>query len=185
MVSSMPRYVAFLRGINVGGHRVASADLRAAVEKLGFTDVAAFRASGNVILTAESGGGAAKVAARIEAGLEQSLGYAVPVFLRTPAEVRAIAAFDPFPAEVVQASAGKLQVGLLAGKPTAARAKQVLSLSTDEDRLAIRARELYWLPSGGMLDSLLDHKAIEALLGATTRRTKGTVEQIAAKYLAD
>lgn len=58
----------------------------------------------------------------------------------------------------------------------------MLALATDEDLLAIEGRELYWLPSGGLLESNLDLKAIEALLGADTRRTMGTVEQIAAKY---
>ena len=45
-------------------------------------------------------------------------------------------------------------------------------------------RELYWLPSGGVLDSPLDMTSIARVLGQTTIRTKGTVEQIAAKHLA-
>ncbi len=67
-------------------------------------------------------------------------------------------------------------------KPTAAAKKKVLALASDEDLLAIEGRELYWLPSGGLLESGLDLKAIEALLGTDTRRTMGTIEQIAAKY---
>ena len=55
---------------------------------------------------------------------------------------------------------------------------------TDEDRLALDGRELYWLPSGGISDSALDLTAIERTLGAITIRTKTTVEQIAAKYFA-
>jgi hypothetical protein len=55
-------------------------------------------------------------------------------------------------------------------------------MSTDADRLAIEGRELYWLPSGGMLDSALDLEAIESLLDRSTRRTKATIEQIAAKH---
>ena len=57
----------------------------------------------------------------------------------------------------------------------------MLALASDEDLLAIEGRELYWLPSGGLLESDLDLKAIEKLLGADTRRTMGTIEQIAAK----
>ena len=59
-----------------------------------------------------------------------------------------------------------------------------LAVATDTDRLAFGERELYWLPSGGTRDSGLNFKAIEKLLGSTTMRTKGTVEQMAAKYLA-
>jgi hypothetical protein len=55
-------------------------------------------------------------------------------------------------------------------------------MATDEDRLAIAGSELYWLPSGGLLESSLDLKAIEAALGPDTRRTMGTIEHIAAKY---
>ena len=43
----MPRYAAFLRGINVGGHRVKNTELRALFEAMGFADVHTFRASGN------------------------------------------------------------------------------------------------------------------------------------------
>ena len=46
-------------------------------------------------------------------------------------------------------------------------------------------RELYWLPSGRMLETTLDLKAIERLLGPLTMRTKNTVEQIAAKHFAE
>lgn len=49
-------------------------------------------------------------------------------------------------------------------------------------RAPSRGRELYWLPGGGLLESDLDLKAIEALVGADTRRTTGTIEQIVAKY---
>jgi uncharacterized protein (DUF1697 family) len=181
----MPRFAAFLRGINVTGRRVTSDQLRASLGDLGFTEVAAFRASGNVIFSADGGIRADKLAARIEEGLARTLGFEVPVFLRTAAEVNAIARHDPFPVEVVAASDGKLQVALLSATPAAQARKTVLALATDQDRLAIRKRELYWLPSGGTQRSELDQKAIGAALGSTTMRTKGTIEQIAAKYFAD
>jgi hypothetical protein len=55
-------------------------------------------------------------------------------------------------------------------------------MASAEDLLAFGARELFWLPSGGYLETGLDLNAIDKLLGATTHRTKGTVDQIAAKY---
>jgi uncharacterized protein (DUF1697 family) len=61
----------------------------------------------------------------------------------------------------------------------------VLALSTDDDRLAIHGRELYWLPSGGISESELDLNAIGATLGLTTMRTRGTIDKIAAKHFAD
>ena len=115
--------------------------------------------------------------------MAEALGYEVPVFLRTAAEVREVGAHDPFDPGLVDASAGKLQVSMLLKAPSAEVRKGVLGMATEEDRLAIRGRELYWLPSGGMLDSTLDLKAIDAALGLSTRRTKGTIDQIAAKHL--
>ena len=180
----MPRFAAFLRGINVGGHRITNDELRVACEAVGLEDVATFRASGNVIFGAADGEDADAIADRIETGLGGTLGYEVPVFLRTAAEVREIAGHHPFEAELVDASAGKLQVSLLATTPSAQAKRTVLALATDEDRLAIRGRELYWLPSGGQMDAELDLKAIDAALGISTRRTKGTMEQIAGKHFA-
>jgi uncharacterized protein (DUF1697 family) len=181
----MPRYAAFLRGINVTGRRVTGDGLRSCLESEGFQDVATFRASGNVILTEAGRSAPAKTTARIEEALSRALGYQVPTFLRTEAEMKAIAAREPFPAKLVKASAGKLQVVLLSVKPRAAAAKRALALATDEDRLVISGRELYWLPSGGMMDSGLDLKQIERLLGLNTMRTKATIDQIAAKFFAD
>jgi uncharacterized protein (DUF1697 family) len=179
----MPRYVAFLRGMNVGGHRVTSAELRELFEQLGFADAATFRTSGNVIFEAPDGDDREELRTRIEEGLERDLGYAVPIFLRDAAETSAIAAHQPFPAAAVEASKGKLQVILLAAKPDAKTRKAILSHATDADALAIEGGEIYWLPSGGTLDSELDLKAIAKLLGdLTTTRTKGTIDLIAAKY---
>ncbi len=60
----------------------------------------------------------------------------------------------------------------------------MLDLAGEEDLLAIEGRELFWLPSGGTLDSDLDLKAIDKTLGKGTMRTMGTIEQIAAKHCA-
>ena len=178
----MARYAAFLRGINVSGRRIGNADLRARLEELGFEEVSLFRASGNVIL--EATGRAGEIARRIEEGLAAALGYEVPAYLRNASQVRAIAAHEPFDPKLVAASKGKLQVAMLPARPSRSKRERALALATAEDRLAIGDRELYWLPSGRMMESTLDLKAAEKLLGPWTMRTKGTVEQIAAKYFA-
>ena len=56
----MDRYVAFLRGMNLGkNRRIKNPELLAEFERLGFEDVATFRASGNVVFGADGGGEAA------------------------------------------------------------------------------------------------------------------------------
>jgi uncharacterized protein (DUF1697 family) len=178
----MKRYVAFLRGMNLGGRRIKNEDLRRHFEEMGFEEVATFRASGNVIFSAAGREAEGKLAERVEAELDKRLGYDVPVFLRSIEEVQAIAAQRPFDSKLVEKSKGKLQVSLLKKKPSPAAKKKALALATDEDLLAVEGRELYWLPSGGISDSDLDLKAIDATLGPGTIRTIGTIEQIASKH---
>jgi len=180
----MPRYVAFLRGMNLGGRRISNDDLRQAFEALGLTDVATFRASGNVIFDGPEGVEGADVSAKIEAGLAESLGYEVPVFLRSCEQVAKIASREPFPAAEVEASAGKLQVALLPDAPGKLVRNDALGIATDEDRLAIEGSELYWLPSGGISEADLDLKTLESDLGPWTMRTMGTVRRIAAEHCA-
>jgi uncharacterized protein (DUF1697 family) len=168
--------------MNLGKRRIKNPELAAEFAALGFEDIATFRASGNVVFSSPEKASEKALRERIEAGLEQGLGYDVPVYLRSVAEVAKIAAQEPFDAKDVAASKGKLQVSMLTRKPTAKAKKTVLDLATDDDGLALSGRELFWLPSGGTIESELDLKAIERALGPGTMRTKGTVDQIAAKY---
>src|ERR1700688_901019 len=101
----MSRYAPFLRGMNVGGHRLTNELLRSHFEDLGFEEVATFRASGNVVFAGKKRP-PAEVREEIEAGLLRALGYAVPTFIRTADELGKIAAHEPFSAELLEASAG-------------------------------------------------------------------------------
>lgn len=179
----MPRYTAFLKGMNLGGRRITNADLQRAFASLDFDDVETFRASGNVLFTARARLHE-RLQKQIEAGLRERLGYEVPTFVRTAEGLRAIAAQEPFPARELRASAGKLQVGILERAPSAAARRKVLSLADERDRLAFAERELFWLPSGGISESALDLKAIASAIGEMTLRTMGTVEQIASRMPA-
>jgi uncharacterized protein (DUF1697 family) len=179
----MPRYAAFLRGINVSGRRVGGADLRRPFEAIGLREVASFRASGNVVFEAGREQ-AADLAARIERELESALGYDVAVFLRNGPQLTRIVASEPFPPAALRASKGKLQVTFLSRRPSATVRRKVLALAGSKDLLEFGERELFWLPSGGTQESELDTDAIGTLLGSGTMRTKGTVEQLTAKFFA-
>jgi uncharacterized protein (DUF1697 family) len=176
----MSNHAAFLKGMNLGRRRISNEDLRAAIEALGFGEVQTFRASGNVAF--EAGRRSDSALQRVlEDGLRESLGYEVPTFIRSGAELRAIAAAKPFD---LRGAAGKLQVALLHDRPAAAARKEVLALAEADEQLSFTGRELYWLPTGGVSDSTLDFKRIERLIGATTVRTMGTIEQIVARWFA-
>ncbi|HEX9481295.1 MAG TPA: DUF1697 domain-containing protein [Solirubrobacteraceae bacterium] len=176
----MPDHVAFLKGMNLGRRRITNADLSAAVEGLGFEDVQTFRASGNVAFKA---GRRSDVALQslLEDGLRDKLGYGVPAFIRSAAELRGIVAADPFGPSP---GAGKLQVALLHDAPDSEARDAVLALADAEERLAFAERELYWLPAGGVSDSTLDFKRVERLVGLATVRTLGTIEQIVARWFS-
>ncbi len=94
------KYVAFLRGVNVGGHTMKMADLRKAFEASGFRNVRTILASGNVIF--EAAGPERNVLARkIEEALEKRWGFAIPVVLRAADQLRALIASDPFKGVIV------------------------------------------------------------------------------------
>ncbi|HEX4805133.1 MAG TPA: DUF1697 domain-containing protein [Conexibacter sp.] len=180
----MPRYAAFLRGMNLGRRRIANADLARHVAALGFEDVATFRASGNVIFGAPDGEPPAQAAARLEAGLAAALGYDVPVFARDAERMRAIAAHAPFEADELAASKGRPQVVLLGEPPSAAARRAALALAPPGDRFAFDGAELHWLPRAGLADTAVDLAALARVVGPTTVRTKGTIELIAARWFA-
>lgn len=81
------RYVALLRGINVGGKAVIRmADLKECVETLGYDEVSTFIASGNVLFeTAERN--AAKLESAIERALEKRFRLPITVVVRSRSEV--------------------------------------------------------------------------------------------------
>jgi uncharacterized protein (DUF1697 family) len=178
------RYVAFLRGMNLGKRRIKNPELVAHFEAMGLEDVATFRASGNVVFVDPAGEAASKLQARIEAELDERLGYDVAVFLRSAKEVTAIAAREPFAEKAIAASKGKPQVVLLGRKPSAKAKKAVLDLAPEGDLMVVEGRELHWLPTVGLSETEIDTKALDAALGKGTTRTAGTIEAIAAKYCA-
>ena len=178
----MARYIAFLRGINVGGHQVKMDDLRKWFQVLGLDNVATFIASGNVIF--ETGRTKhATLTARIERQLRDSLGYEVPTFLRTDAELARIADREPF-ADLEAADAGSSYVAFLYERPSAAAAKRVVALSNETDHVVVHDRELYWHIRGRMADSTLGVPVFEKALGSVpaTVRNFNTVQRLATKY---
>ena len=174
----MTRYVAFLRAINVGGHIVKMDALRKHFGSLGFDDVETFIASGNVIFKSRSTAAAA-LERRIEACLEDTLGYEVKTFLRTDAEVAAIAAYRAFePARV--ASAGSFNVGLLGGPLDKAAITKVKGFVSPIDDFHVNERELYWLCRTKQSDSKFSNAAFEKALGVrATFRGLNTIRRLA------
>ena len=76
----------------------------------------------------EAPGKAKPKQAEMEAALEAELGFEVPVFLRSAAQLAKIAALEPFSAKQLKASKGKLQVAFLPKKPAKAKVAEAMAL---------------------------------------------------------
>jgi uncharacterized protein (DUF1697 family) len=90
------RYVALLRGINVGGHKkVPMVDLRKLYGSLGFEDVVTLLNSGNVVFT---GGRETekKLVQRIESAFRKRFGFESRTMVRTMSEIESLIALNPF-----------------------------------------------------------------------------------------
>lgn len=174
---NMRRYIAFLRAINVGGRTVKMDQLRRLFADMGFTNVETFIASGNVIFeTGETD--AAALERRIEAGLQDGLGYRVDTFIRTPAELAAVAAQWPF-SHADREMAHSFYVAFLGAPPDEARRERLLGFTTPVDAFHADGREVYWLRRDAVGESSFAGGLLEKALGmpATVRnmRTVGRI----------
>ena len=96
MPPSSRKYLALLRGINVGGrHKVPMADLQKQLAKLGVTGIVTLLNSGNVVFDAPETD-IDTLESKIAAHLEKSFGFPVPVLLRSAEEILRIQHLDPF-----------------------------------------------------------------------------------------
>lgn len=174
--------MAFLRAINVGGRTVKMDRLRSLFESLGYANVDTFIASGNVVFETESGDADA-LAREIERHLHDSLGFDVDTFVRSAAEVAAIAAYAPFdPAELAQ-DGTLLYVSFLSEPPDAQAEARLMALRNEVDDFHVRGDEAYWLRRRNVGESEFTGGALEKALGApATMRNMNTVRRMAKKY---
>ncbi|MCB2200365.1 DUF1697 domain-containing protein [bacterium] len=174
-------WIAFLRAINVGGHNVKMEELRALFEGMGFSDVATYIASGNVIFSSGIKD-AAKLEATIEKGLEKALGYEVVTFVRTPQQIADAAEKIPFPADEID-NAKALNVAFLKAPLTDEQQAALKQFETEIDSFATRGSELYWKCLTRQSDSKFNNNRLErALKLNATFRGINTVRKLTAKY---
>jgi uncharacterized protein (DUF1697 family) len=178
------RYFAFLRAINTGNRRLTNEQLLAPFHELGFVEVAAYQAAGNVTFRcADTDVDAGAIdESRIEAALADAYGFATPTFVRTHAELEAIVNAAPFADADLARTAGKVQVAFLRRATPPDSIARVMALVPPEDRVVVWEREWYWLPVDGVSTSMLPAGQIESLLGEMTMRTLGTVTRMFTKF---
>ena len=90
------QFVAFLRGINVGGNvLITMADLKKAFASLGFTNIRTILASGNVVFAATPTD-RSLLTQKIEQTLQRRFGFQISVTVRSEEEIQVLLASEPF-----------------------------------------------------------------------------------------
>jgi uncharacterized protein (DUF1697 family) len=178
----MTRYIAFLRAINVGGHTVKMDHLRRLFDDMGLPGAQTFIASGNVIFDSAARN-TRTLEKKIAAHLHQALGYEVAAFVRSAAELAAVARYQPFPPAQLSQPYHGLYVGFLA-EPLGPEAREaLLAYRTPVDDFHTHQREIYWLCRIRSSESTFTLARLEKShrLQATFRNAT-TVRKLAAEY---
>lgn len=173
------RYVALLRGINVGGNMmVKMEELRKTFEALGFKNVVTYINSGNLAFDAAKTA-EAKLVAKIEKAIERNFGKAVPVMVREQKDIERILAANPFRGEYE--SHKEMHVLFLREEMPKEKHDLLLEAATPPERFEAMGREIYCHLPLGVADSLLLGKSFieKKLKLAVTGRNWRTVEKLA------
>jgi uncharacterized protein (DUF1697 family) len=163
-------YIALLRGINVGGHKIIKMErLRKAFEGIALVDAATYVQSGNVVFKTPAKAGQ-DLAKMIEGMLLQEFDMQVPVIVRTAAEMAVVTKNNPFLAES-GIDTGTLHVTFLSRAPEKAAIKGLDGIAAGADRFLCSGQEIYLHCPNGFAGTKLSINAFEKVLsvGATTR----------------
>jgi len=164
----MTAFVAMLRAVNVSGTgKLPMSELRAMGEACGFANVRTFIASGNLLFDSDLP--EAKARERIEQKVEDFFGKAVPVFVRSAAEMAGVAAANPFEDD----KPSRVMAHFIADEPT----KAMLDAATGAsgERMALGRRVIYVSYGEGIGRSKLKIPAV----GQGTARNMNSVARMA------
>lgn len=177
----MATYIAFLRAINLGARRkFAKADIVAACEGAGFTDVETYINTGNVRVTT-SLRSRAKVETILEKAFADRAGFDVPTVVFTPTELATMAEDAE---ELEQEGTGTYYLALLKDKPTAAAAAKAEDTDFAGERLVVRGRAAHLLVEQpqGFHSSKLSGTYVEKALGVATTRNVNVIRELARRW---
>lgn len=170
------KYVAFLRGINVGGRTSVKMErLREVFSALGFECVKTYIQSGNVIFESLETDDA-KLSTRIEAAIEKEF-FKTPVMVRSLEEIRDAVENNPFAGEAFEDK--MFHVVFLSEELSEEKCATLLANNRENERFAVRGREVYCLLRAGVAGSLLGKKYIDNKLKTpATARNWRTVNKL-------
>ncbi len=169
----MTRYVALLRGINVGtAKRVAMPALREVATGLGYADVATHLSSGNLLVTTDEN--APTVRSRLEQGIEDTFGLHADVVVRTAEQLTQAVEANPFP----DGDPSRVTVAFLAAPPAADAEDKLAALATADEPYLFAGLEVYVEYGHGQAKSKLAAKFAAQLGVSATVRNLRTVTKL-------
>ena len=177
-MSDIMKYVAFLRGINVGGkNKIKMETLRKACGALGFENVKTYINSGNVIFeTAKTVD--KKLAERLEKAIEKEFALNIKVMVRTISEIENIIKNNPFDGQFEDDK--NLHVFFLDEELSNEKRELLFSNNNENEMFAVQNREIFCLLRVSVLDSLLmgrDYIGKKLKVSATARNWR-TVNKV-------
>ncbi len=176
----MRRFVAFLRGINVGGHTVKKEKQKEAFLSIGFENVITYKQSGNVIFEAE-GENLGEIKEKIEGKLQEILGYKVSVFIRTISQLKELIKIEPFKGQSTEGSS--FLVTLVASDSTKIPEELPMTIPKSTAKvISAKGTEIFSVTHGGG-EGALPNPFIESKLKVkATTRNMNIIREIVEKF---
>ena len=169
----MGRMVALLRAVNVGGRKLPMAGLRAAAEALGWTAVATYIQSGNLIFAAA--GEPAELESELEIALRERFGIEVPTMMRTAAQWAKLAAANPF-AKAAEDEPNRVMMLVSKRPPAADAAERLVERAKAGEQVRSAGGALWFHYPEGAGTSKLTPSLIDRIVGSpATARNWRTV----------
>ncbi len=173
----MAKYIALLRGINVGGKRkILMADLKDMFHKMNFSGISTYIQSGNVLFDSASAETNTALADRISDRIFENFGFKVPVIIRTREAWESAMEMNPF-LKNKNIDADRLHLTLLSDFPTKEKLENIITYDYAPDKFEIIGNHVFICCSGKYSDSKLSNTFFENKLNvsATTRNWKTVV----------
>jgi uncharacterized protein (DUF1697 family) len=171
------KYAAFLRGINVGGkNKIKMETLREACAALGFENVKTYINSGNIIFETVCTDDQ-KLAEQIEKAIENEFGLNIKTMVRSIVEIEEIVKNNPFDGQFENDK--DLHVFFLDEELSAEKRELLLSQTSENEKFAVRDREIFYLLRINFSDSLMGKDYIgKKLKVSATARNWRTVNKV-------
>jgi len=171
------KYVAFLRGINVGGNNMIKMErLREIVAALGFGDVKTYVNSGNVIFETKKTPDK-KLAASIHDVIKKEFGMDISVMVRSIDEIKEIIAKNPYEGQFENDK--ELHIFFLNEPLSTEHRELLMANNSDTELITLDERTIYYLPRMGILEGVLGKGFIDKKLKIpSTARNWRTVNKV-------